>query len=193
MEEVCSRCGTRKPSRFCPTLRERICARCCGKNRHKRISCDEECHFLIEAQAQAMKRLLNLAGDGSFEAEAFEVLHNLRMVIVKLREARYRSDLSEDEVLNALSNAINTRRAQARGVIYEFRSPNHRVQEITEGLMMVGRWYEKGEKGLSRVEPDKITECLEYLRRQAQEVKDRGVNFLDLWGECVQRKLLIAN
>ncbi|MEO0070672.1 MAG: hypothetical protein ABIK39_01105 [candidate division WOR-3 bacterium] len=189
MEEICVRCGGRSPRRFCPVLREPICSKCCGKSRNKTIRCVEECQHLAEARTQALKRLVNLAGDNRFEVKFFEVLHNLRMTVVKIR-ARANFNLSEDEVLEAIDNVLRTQRALSRGVIYEFRSPNVNTQMVMEGLMLVVRWHKDGEKGLRRLEPEEITTCLEYLQRQGQVAKEKGVKFLELWANSVGGKLL---
>lgn len=189
MEEICARCGGRNPSRFCPALREPICSKCCGKNRQKTIDCAEKCRFLLQARVQTLKRLVNLEGNAKFESDFFEVLHNLRMAVVKIKEKTH-SNLSEDEVLAAIGNVLRTQRALSRGVIYEFRSPNIHIQMVAEGLMTVMRWHKDGEKGLRRIEPRHIATCLEYLQRQAQVAKEKGVKFLALWTDSVGRKLL---
>lgn len=191
MAEICVRCGARKPLRFCPALRTPICPKCCGRNRNKTISCFEECQYLLEARTQALKRLVNLAGDYEFEANFLDVIHNLRMAIVKTKEKTH-SNLSEDEALQAIDNVLRAQRALSRGVIYEFRSPNINIQMIMEGLMLVSRWHQDGEKGLRRFGSGEITACLEYLQRQARVAKEKGVKFLELWANSVGRKLLGA-
>ena len=46
----CSLCHQRPPRRNCPALGEAICARCCGEERERTISCRFDCPHLLEAR-----------------------------------------------------------------------------------------------------------------------------------------------
>ncbi|MEA2108489.1 MAG: hypothetical protein U9P07_03630 [Pseudomonadota bacterium] len=42
----CGYCGKRVAKRYCSSLDKLICSQCCGENRLKNISCDQECRYL---------------------------------------------------------------------------------------------------------------------------------------------------
>jgi len=42
----CGYCNQKAAKRYCPSLDKLICSFCCGTNRLKNISCDENCRFL---------------------------------------------------------------------------------------------------------------------------------------------------
>jgi hypothetical protein len=180
MIEACAICRQRKPNRFCPGLRAGLCSICCGQSRHKIVQCPEDCPFLIESRRQGLKRLVRLDGDPELELRWFEVLHNLRLALVKVRE-RTQPALSDEEAREALANIIESLRVRAKGLIYDFRSPNPNIQEAVDALKEMVATYENGGVG---AEPElsisELAGCLRYLYQQAGTAKERGVKFLDL-------------
>ncbi len=191
-ENHCNFCGNRKANRFCPALTRLICSRCCGRNRQKSIDCPDNCNFLIVSRRQALKKLVNFQGDGEFEVAQFEVLHNLRLGLIKSRE-RARFTLTVEEVLSAINNAVETLRIRFSGLLYDFRSPNPNVQQTTEAILEIVQGHEKGDRGLKKVELSDILRCLQYIKRQIGAFQERGADFWGVIGDCVGRHFLAAN
>ena len=53
----CGYCGKRIAKRYCSSLDKLICSQCCGENRLKNISCDQECRYLDnEAYQQKIRK-----------------------------------------------------------------------------------------------------------------------------------------
>ena len=46
VKSKCGYCGKRVAKRYCSSLDKLICSQCCGENRLKSISCDQECRYL---------------------------------------------------------------------------------------------------------------------------------------------------
>lgn len=193
MQEICSSCNKRKPNRFCPGLDEAICSQCCGRNRHRKIECPDGCQFLMASRRLALQRLVRLSGDGEFEITWFEVLHNLRLTLVRVGE-KTATKLTNDEASAALANLIESRRIRSKGVIYDFRSPNPNIQEAADSLrIMVGRYEKEGADQDGRYTPSELDECLRYLYRQAKTAEQKGVDLLGLLSLTVGSRLIGLN
>ena len=42
----CGYCGEKVAKRYCPSLDKLLCPVCCGTNRLKNISCEDDCRYL---------------------------------------------------------------------------------------------------------------------------------------------------
>ncbi|NPV13473.1 hypothetical protein HPY86_00860 [candidate division WOR-3 bacterium] len=188
--EVCSYCGRHRPNRFCPVLGKPLCSQCCGRNRRKSITCSDDCRYLLESRRQALKRLINFSGDGSFELKMFSVLHDLRLALVKFREGQKES-ISDVEIVSAIGNAIETLRVRARGLIYHFHSTNPIIQQATDVLLGIAELYQNDGRANMRIAPEDIVACLRYLEKQITGVKARGGSFWDLTRETVGMRLIV--
>jgi len=51
----CSLCGKKAAKRYCPSLDQLICPVCCGTNRLRNISCQEDCRYLDHEEYQQEK------------------------------------------------------------------------------------------------------------------------------------------
>ncbi len=191
-EDYCNLCRKRKSNRFCPTLTRSICSLCCGRYRQKSIDCPDDCGFLIAGRRQALRKLVSFWGDGEFEIAQFEVLHNLRLGLIKSRNET-RPPLTDEEALTAMSNAVETLRIRSSGLVYDFKSPNPNVQQTTETILEIVRWHETGERGLKKTGRGDLLRCLQYIKRQLNAARERGVDFWGLIENCVGRHFVTAS
>ena len=158
MSEACFVCG-RKANRQClagsvlergpesagGSGMRRICSQCCGKGRGRTIDCPDKCpHFRAGARA-ALLRLAELGGGPNTELRQGDVLHNLRLAVSRIRRSRLR-DLKDGEARQAFANAADTMRTRSSGLIFDFRSPDPRVQMLGDELLSVATLHERGEK-----------------------------------------------
>lgn len=195
MSEVCVVCG-RKANRQCPVgLRsgtKPVCSQCCGKGRRRTIDCPDTCpHFRAGARA-ALLKLAELGGGPDMELRHGDVLHNLRLGVARLRRARLH-DLKDAEARQAFSNVADTMRTRSSGLIFDFRSPDPRVQMLGDELMSVATLHERGEKHMVRTDAADLMKCLKYLERQAAAAEKQGrgdVLFLDLIAQSVTGEFL---
>jgi hypothetical protein len=205
MSEVCYVCG-RKANRHCPagsvlehgrpaagTSDQRlICSQCCGKGRRRTIDCPDTCpHFRAGARA-ALLRLAELGGGPDMELRYGEVLHNLRLSVARFRRNRVR-DLKDNEARQAFVNVADTMRTRSSGLIFDFRSPDPRVQMLGDELLSIATLHERGEKQMARTDAADLMKCLKYLERQAVAAEKLGrgeTMFLDLVAQSVANEFL---
>jgi hypothetical protein len=205
MSEVCYVCG-RKANRQClagsvleygrtaagTSDQRRICSQCCGKGRRRTIDCPDTCpHFRAGARS-ALLRLAELGGGPDMELRYGEVLHNLRLSVTRFRRSRVR-DLKDDEVRQAFVNVADTMRTRSSGLIFDFRSPDPRVQMLGDELLSIATLHERGEKQMARTEAADLMKCLKYLERQAVAAEKLGrgeTMFLDLVAQSVANEFL---
>jgi hypothetical protein len=197
MSEVCFVCG-RKANRQCPAgstlepdpgvvdessqVLRPICSGCCGKGRRRTIDCPDVCPRFRAGARAALIKLVDLSQDPDFELRHSEVLHNLRLGVTLIRRKRL-PELKDGEARQAFANVADTMRTRSSGLIYNFRSPDPRVQALSDELATVATLHERGEKGMVKVDAATLMQCLKYLERQAAaaEKEKRGASyFLDL-------------
>ena len=205
MSQVCFVCG-RKANRQClagsslvdgvasadDSGQRRICSQCCGKGRRRTIDCPDACpHFRAGARA-ALVKLAELSRDPDFEMRHGEVLHNLRLGVTRVRRGRL-LDLKDSEARQAFANVADTMRTRSSGLIYDFRSPDPRVQMLYDELVSLATVHERGEKGMAKTDAATLMQCLKYLEKQTltAERQERGATFyLDIVVQSVGRELL---
>ena len=205
MSEACYVCG-RKANRLCladsvlesgqtgaegSSLR-RICSQCCGRGRRRTIDCPDTCpHFRAGARA-ALLKLAELGDGPDMELRYGEVLHNLRFSVTRFRRNRL-PDLKDNEARQAFANVADTMRTRSSGLIFDFRSPDPRVQRLGDELLSVATLHERGEKQMAETDAADLMKCLKYLDRQvvAAEKLGRGDTvFLDLVVQSVANEFL---
>ena len=206
MTEVCFVCG-RKANRQCVagsalergqtaadgSDQRRICSQCCGRGRRRTIDCPDACpHFRAGARA-ALLKLAELGGGPDMELRYGDVLHNLRLSVTWFRRNRLHG-LKDSEARQAFANVADTMRTRSSGLIFDFRSPDPRVQMLVDELLPVATLHERDEKQMAKTDAADLMKCLKYLERQAAaaEKQGRGDNvFLDLIAQSVTREFLL--
>jgi len=191
MDDRCPLCRKTKASRRCPALGQAVCPRCCGQGRGRTIDCPEECRHYQEARGRALLKLMALAADRELEVDWHDVLHNLRLALVRVQGERV-ADATAAEASEALDNAAMTVRTRANGLIYEYRSHDPRVQFLADELLRVAEGHRTGAAGFRRVGPDEVLGCLRYIRRQAEAARKRGSDYFGLTGQAVGRSYVTA-
>lgn len=186
MKAACPLCG-RKAQRACPAVSEAICSQCCGKGRRRTINCPDECTYFAAGIRLALHRLAELSGDPETELKRADVLHNLRLALVQLRLGRLK-DLTDEEARQALASVADTMRTRSHGLVYDFRSPDPRIQMAVDGLTEIAGMHEKGERGFARLAATDLMACLRYLEHQTKQTiaQARGPHaWLDLIAQSV--------
>jgi hypothetical protein len=121
-----------------------------------------------------------------------EVLHNLRLSVTRFRRDRVR-DLRDNEARQAFVNVADTMRTRSSGLIFDFRSPDPRVQMLGDELLSVATLHERGEKQMAKTDAADLMRCLKYLERQAAAAEKSGRGdsvFLDLVAQSVASEFL---
>jgi len=96
----------------------------------------------------------------------------LERAIVEVQRQRFR-DLTDEEVLAGVENAIRTYETLERGIIYEHRSESPRVDAVTESLAKALERVEKelAERG-TRIRTSDALACLRALAESIRALKD---------------------
>jgi len=137
-----------------------------------------------------LQRLVKLSGDAEFEVTWFELLHNLRLTLMRVRE-KTNLKLTNNEAITALANLIESRRLRSKGLIYELKSPNPNIQEATDNLRMIVEHYEKsGGNQNGRYLPSELDGCIRYFHQQAKTANRKGVDFLGLLSLTVGKRFI---
>jgi hypothetical protein len=121
------------------------------------------------------------------------VLHNLRFSVTRFRRDRLR-DLKDSEARQAFANVADTMRTRSSVLIFNFRSPDPRVQMLADELLSVAALHERGEKQMAKTDAADLMKCLKYLERQAAAAEKLGrgnTAFLDLVAQSVTREFLL--
>ncbi len=124
-----------------------------------------------------------------FAREWADVLHNLRRALL-LSEVR---DLTDGEARAAFEHAASTMRTRSKGLIYDFRSPDPRVQMIVEQLLLVADAHEQGRHGLRRVGPAELAACLRHLERTVEMFLRESPSenrFVELAAQSIGQKMV---
>lgn len=189
MREKCPLCGRSQAGRNCPVLRQRICSLCCGRGRGRTIQCEAECRFFKMGQHRALLRFVSLVRDIAPEDDWYVVLHNIWLAMVRMRQGRV-PELSDADCREAASNVADTLRTRSKGLIYEYRSQNPRVQLVADELTSVVFSHEAGRGGYRKVGTEELGRCLRYVVRQIEEAEKQSISFLDLAAQTVTGEYL---
>jgi len=177
----CAKCAKQVARRECAALGRRICPLCCAHWRMLVLACPEHCPYLQDARRtigeRRMRHLLaHLSASG--KESLVEVLAHrgplvafLERAIVEVQRRRF-SDLTDDEVLAGVENAIRTYETLERGIIYEHRSESPRIQAVTESLLKaLGRVEEDLAQRGARIGKSEQLACLRVLAESVRAMK----------------------
>ena len=143
----CPLCSHRAPSRACPALKTDICSPCCGTKRRREVSCPEECGYLHKGREALEGRAQEFTDLREVRAMDPEFMNAVEIAILAVRGTRFR-DLKDSEVREAAQNLFKTAETGEKGLIYEYRSPDPRIQILIDALNKVIQPYLEG-KGVS--------------------------------------------
>ncbi|HXF04906.1 MAG TPA: hypothetical protein VNM72_05775 [Blastocatellia bacterium] len=108
------------------------------------IACVEACPYLRDARETTGKRLMEALVNALIAADHDDwiedvksltpLLHTIEHAIVQVRREHH-PDLTDSEVLAALSLALQTYETLQRGIIYQHTSESPRVQRVVEKIL----------------------------------------------------------
>jgi len=89
-------------------------------------------------------------------------MNNIEQSILTIQDTRFRN-LQDSEVKEALENVLKTVETAERKIIYEYRSPNPRIQLVADSVYQTIEKHQKGEDGMRRVTADETKVCLKAI------------------------------
>ena len=176
----CVLCDKRKAKRPCPARDAFICALCCGEKRVFELNCPETCEYLKTGRendsADFSKRLRTQ--DKLQQEKSRRILTEYQDVVAHLeysiaQERLLSRGLSDNDVSTAVDILLDAYRTEDKGVLYEKKSDNLRVETLRLELREVLEAYRnpEGEKEQGIVDPKRTRlrlknaiECLEFLQ-----------------------------
>ncbi len=186
----CAICETRKPRRFCPGIREAICAPCCGAEREVSVSCPFECEHLQEARRHERVPELKEEDIPNRDIEVTESFLETNDPLVSL-SSRLLLEASQDapgvvdtDVREALDSLIRTFRTLETGIYYESRPNNPLAAAVHQGFqarLTQARQEMAQQAGLNTVRDAAILGVLAFLQRISLHYdngRGRGRSFL---------------
>jgi hypothetical protein len=179
---TCSLCESRKAKRFCPALREEICAQCCGKEREETLNCPLDCPYLLESRAHERRPGLD---PDSFPYKEIRIRESFlrdhedllaagaRFLYLAALQAPGPVDQDVREALDALAR---TYKSLASGVYYQTMPPSPVAQSIVSAFQQMLQQYrrEQAERtGVTHVRDADVLGVLVFLLRMALD-EDNG-------------------
>jgi hypothetical protein len=158
----CQLCNQRRGIRNCPALRTQICSLCCGSKRRRTITCPEDCSYLISGRNYQEQRFGNTEILKKARELSPDYMNNIEQSILTIQDTRFRN-LQDSEVKEALENVLKTIETAERKIIYEYRSPNPRIQIVADSVYQTIEKHQKGEDGMRRVTADETKACLKAI------------------------------
>jgi hypothetical protein len=186
----CKLCEKRRARRYCPGVREEICAVCCGTERENTIDCPLDCQHLAEARRREKPPAI-AAGDlpnqdirlsDKFVRENERAILWLTTALMEAMEKERAVDFDAREALDAL---IRTYRALESGLIFETRPVNPYAGAVQRALQQSVEELRKRlteETGMHRLRDADVLGALVFLQRvelRNNNGRRRGRAFFD--------------
>jgi hypothetical protein len=179
----CVLCEQKKAKRFCPAKNGLICAQCCGEKRVLEIDCPESCGYLKsgrEKEVQDYAKHFRGLGPNSLERNQRLVTeHQNAVAQVEYALARERlsdRNLTDKDVVEAIGVLLETYRTEDKGVLYEKKSEDLRIEALRRILRTAVESLRnpEGQEGrgivdskASRLPLSVAIDCLDFVRSLA--------------------------
>jgi hypothetical protein len=171
----CIICEQRKAKRYCPAKRRSICPVCCGEKRGVEINCPLDCPYYVEGQKYQQEKItkqrLKKEGVQPYirRAELYnknpEIFAKIELALATL--FRMDGKLTNAEVAEALELVIKTLDTEKKGILYEYRSENRIVNELSGRVLDVLREYtDRTQVGQGRVSVDYARDVVEEFLKE---------------------------
>ena len=171
----CIICEQRKAKRYCPAKRRSICPVCCGEKRGVEINCPLDCPYYVEGQKYQQEKItrqrLKKEGVQPYirRAELYnknpEIFAKIELALATL--FRMDGKLTNGEAAEALELVIKTLDTERKGILYEYRSENRIVNELSGRVLDILREYtDRTQVGQGRVSLDYARDVVEEFLKE---------------------------
>jgi hypothetical protein len=148
---------------------------CCGEKRGVEINCPLDCPYYVEGQKYQQEKITKqrLKKEGAEpyirRAELYNKNPEIFAKIELALAALFRMDgkLTNEEVAEALGLVIRTLDTEKKGILYEYRSENKVVNELSARMLDILREYtDRTQVGRGRVSLDDAREVVEEFLKE---------------------------
>ena len=188
---ACPLCGKRKPKRYCPAKRTKICSLCCGSEREVTIDCPFDCRYLRESRQRDYQGNLEPKNfpykevriEQNFLTEHAELLNALGQGV--LEGTLSVAGAADRDAQQALDAQIQTYKTLSSGIHYESRPESLYARSVYANLREAIEAFQQEETqqfGFARTRDTEIFTVLVFLYRIALDRdngRTRGKAFLD--------------
>lgn len=186
VSQLCWVCQKPHAKRKCPATNNFICSLCCGSKRKKEIDCPDDCQYLIISKNHRIKKIQLVPAQIDFWRNHFDIINNMNFTLLEVKKNRL-PDLKNSEVKDAIENLIKTYETEERGIIYEYKSPNYRIQSIYDNIEniinrhrqiapMQNSQSQSRENRLRKIQLDEIVDCLKFVSMLIKQSISRNIS-----------------
>ncbi len=186
----CTICEERKPRRFCPGLREEICAPCCGREREESVNCPHDCEFLREARRHEKPPEHDPESAPHPEVRLNEAFLDAHQALVFalgsaiLDAADEAPDTVDADIAEALGALVRTHLTLQSGLYYETHPHNPIARAVQSGVAerLAVHERERREQSLTPYREGEVLGTLVFFERALWNTANgrrKGRAFLD--------------
>jgi hypothetical protein len=181
---TCVLCATRRGTRLCPALKTEVCSVCCGSKRRRTVACPEDCGYLKQGRAYQEQRASGMESLKRVRELDAEYVNALDHAVLAVRNTRFR-DLLDREVKEALENVLRTVETSEKGLVYEYRSPDPRIQILADRVRRVVDAYQEKRRVENEVTRNCLTAAIAAIKSMLGHNPD-STAYLDLIAQYVR-------
>ena len=188
---LCAICHKKKAKRYCPGLRETICATCCGTEREVTVDCPFDCVYLRESRRYEEEKAgppPELAFPDIEVGDAFLAEHEQLIGKIGYQLLRYALEnprTTDNDLLGALEKLVRTYQTLSSGIYYEsLPEEGGQIGVFREVKKFLDEHQEQERKkgSLAPLRENDLIRALVFLHRLAtvrSNRRPRGKAFLD--------------
>jgi hypothetical protein len=186
LHQTCWSCHKSIAKRKCIATNQYICSICCGTKRKKEIDCPDECQYLTGSRDFWMNKLEIDQAQIDFWRSHYDLVNNFNFTLLSIRKTG-QPDLNNNELKEALDNLVKTYETEQRGIIYEYKSANYRIQGLFDALQEIINRHRhikqnqniqapSEEIKLRKVTLDQIIQCLKFIQGMLKQAMSKNIS-----------------
>ena len=152
----------------------------------KKSTVRNDCKYLYSGKNYWVKKLQLTQAQIDFWRNHFDIINNVNFALLEVQKNRF-PDLKNSEAKEAIENLIKTYETEVQGIIYEYKSPNYRVQAIYDNIENIINKHRQivptqnpqsqpAEKRLRKILLDEIDACQKFILALIKQSISRNIS-----------------
>jgi cell fate (sporulation/competence/biofilm development) regulator YmcA (YheA/YmcA/DUF963 family) len=185
----CIVCGQRKGKRYCPAKNTLICAVCCGTKRIIEIDCPSDCVYLKTGRERVASEVFikQYQKADAKKMKYWELCRTFPALFTNLEKhlVAYRKlfkDLTDAQVLEAISLLLKSYETEAKGVIYQYKAYQAEIQGLVDRLTKTIEEARRRPDEYGPLTTTHIVDCIKAIKEQLKFHVEENISptgFLD--------------